>query len=308
MSKGLGAAAASAAADRFETLLAGLDDQRAPGLAERVELAGNRGELLRRGIVGERDLVDVGWLQAGLRAAAGVVRIEVRDRLGVALRSGTGFSVAPGLLLTNHHVLPSHSDAEAAVAIVGHERDAQLVEHPGQAVALDPDTLYMAHRELDYALVALGSSEDIDSSALPVLTPDIYFEPQAQRQLTTIQHPKGQHKQLAVGDMRLVGAVESFLHYTVDTEVGSSGSPVMDQGWSVVALHHMGVPKRDAERNILTLGGQLWRRSMGYDAIHYVANEGVMMRSIWNHLRQRVDHLSEGAQAQVGALIEAWEG
>ena len=39
--------------------------------------------------------------------------------------------------------------------------------------------------------------------------------------------------------------LDSFLHYEADTEPGSSGSPVFDDGWEVVALHHASVRAPD---------------------------------------------------------------
>ncbi len=42
---------------------------------------------------------------------------------------------------------------------------------------------------------------------------------------------------------------------TTDTAPGSSGSPVFNDQWEVVALHHMGVPKRNEHGDLLTLEG-----------------------------------------------------
>ena len=38
----------------------------------------------------------------------------------------------------------------------------------------------------------------------------------------------------------LVGIYEKVIRYTADTEVGSSGSPIFDNSWTVIGLHHAG--------------------------------------------------------------------
>ncbi|MFC8142403.1 trypsin-like serine peptidase [Streptomyces paradoxus] len=50
-----------------------------------------------------------------------------------------------------------------------------------------------------------------------------------------IQHPRGEPKQLSLRDNQIVDALERFLHYESDTREGSSGSPVFNDPWEVVA-------------------------------------------------------------------------
>lgn len=71
--------------------------------------------------------------------------------------------------------------------------------------------------------------------------------------LSIIQHPGGELKQLALRENELVDVLEFHLHYLTDTGRGSSGSPVFNDQWEVVALHHSGVPKRE-NGNIVAVG------------------------------------------------------
>ncbi len=59
--------------------------------------------------------------------------------------------------------------------------------------------------------------------------------------MTIVQHPRGEKKQIALRENRIVDVLDSYLHYEADTEPGSSGSPVFDDGWQVIALHHASV-------------------------------------------------------------------
>ena len=53
--------------------------------------------------------------------------------------------------------------------------------------------------------------------------------------VTIVQHPRGEKKQIALRENRIVDVLDSFLHYEADTEPGSSGSPVFDDRWQVSA-------------------------------------------------------------------------
>jgi endonuclease G len=47
---------------------------------------------------------------------------------------------------------------------------------------------------------------------------------------------------VALRDNRIVDVFDNFLHYEADTQPGSSGSPVFNDQWELVALHHASVP------------------------------------------------------------------
>jgi endonuclease G, mitochondrial len=64
------------------------------------------------------DLAPINYLPRGQRAARSVCRL-LRD----GEWHGTGFLVAPGLLITNNHVIESGDEAGRFVAEFGHELD-----------------------------------------------------------------------------------------------------------------------------------------------------------------------------------------
>ncbi|NER21131.1 MAG: hypothetical protein F6J96_10545 [Symploca sp. SIO1C2] len=68
--------------------------------------------------------------------------------------------------------------------------------------------------------------------------------------VTIIQHPRGKKKQqIVLNDNRVTGLSWRDLDYRADTEYGSSGSPVFNMNWELVALTKKVVPQ---ENNIIS--------------------------------------------------------
>jgi hypothetical protein len=62
--------------------------------------------------------------------------------------------------------------------------------------------------------------------------------------LVIVQHPSGAPMKLAMDTKAVIGlnTAENRVRYRVNTEPGSSGSPVFDLDWTLRALHHAGDP------------------------------------------------------------------
>jgi hypothetical protein len=83
-------------------------------------------------------------------------------------------------------------------------------------------------------------------------------------------------KQVIIRENRLIDLLDRYAHYEADTEPESSGSPVFNNQWEVVALHHSGVPKRNTKGELLRIDGRVWRQEVDLpDLLDWVANEGV---------------------------------
>ncbi|MEU1707852.1 serine protease [Streptomyces sp. NPDC005706] len=243
------------------------------------------------------------FLPRGARAARTVARISTREN-GRELPLGTGFLVSPSLLMTNHHVLP---DAEAARQCFV-EFDAQVTvdntPQPATRLELMPDGFFVADQRLDYALVLVASGPDgrppgetFGWNRLSVQPGKLVIgEP-----VNVIGHPMGRLKEIAVRDNMLQVRLDDFLQYRTDTEPGNSGSPVFNDQWEVVALHHSGVPKTDEQGHVLRTDGQVWQPGDGDDAVDWVSNEGVRVSSILRHLARLPAGTRSGPLAEMGA-------
>ncbi len=173
------------------------------------------------------------FLRTGDRLGRAVVKLLRSD--GAA---GTGFLVAPGILLTNHHVLPDPAAAASAIALANYETapPGATLGRPA-SVPLDPDTLFVANAELDFAFCGVRGLDFLGSIALDRNSLNIIRD----ETVNIIQHPRGRPKEVALRDNRVVKADNVVVHYVCSTEPGSSGSPVFNNQWEPVALHHASV-------------------------------------------------------------------
>ena len=250
---------------------------------------GASGSSVERGlerVLGRNDLMSVRFLEDGWLTSRAVARLQI-GRVGSSGGGyGTGFLVGAGLLLTNHHVLPSAEVAAISRVDFNHQLrlDGQL--ETGQSLELDPASFHLSDKDLDYTLVAVKQHPALESLGwIPLI------EEQGKclvgEWVNIIQHPNGEPKQLAIRENRVVDELERHLHYHTDTAPGSSGSPVFNDQWEVVALHRSGVPATNAAGEILGIDGQPWQRYMGEHRIHWVANEGVRVSQLVAHIRGR---------------------
>lgn len=171
------------------------------------------------------DWLPVTFLEKGLQAARAVGRVEHQGR-----KIGTAFLVTPELILTSAHVI----------------RDIPTLEEGGVrfniGLQIEPQWRYfaalVAHspiEELDFSLVRLSATTL--GTPLKISTETAY----ATQHANILQHPLGDSMQVALRYNEVVYVDQTRLYYVSDTEDGSSGSPVFDDGWRVFAIHRAGI-------------------------------------------------------------------
>ena len=234
-------------------------------------------------LINQNDLMGVSYLERGMVCGRAVGRVLVRDSSGDLIEYGTGFKISDRLLITNNHVLDSRETAANSQIEFNYQLDLAGRPEESEIFALKPDEFFFTHQDLDFTVVAI---EPISSrgaalsafGALPLMAlKDKVLEGEY---VSCLEHPGAQYKQVALRENHVVKAMENFLWYVTDTAPGASGSPMFNDSWQVVALHHSGVPDKDSAGNILALDGQIWKPEMGEERIKWIANEGVRISSI----------------------------
>jgi hypothetical protein len=181
-------------------------------------------------VVGLNNLLSIGWVGRALELAACVCLVKLSSG------AGSGFLIAPDLLLTNHHVLPDAETAAAAVAEFNYQADWGGQLEPVRRFTCDASFFHIS-TELDYAIVRVNGAPgdlygfvDLAKRADPTVNDFV----------SIIQHPNGGPKKIAFTDNKVSAVFDDLVQYSTDTEPGSSGSPVFNQDWEIVGLHHRG--------------------------------------------------------------------
>lgn len=226
-------------------------------------------------IIGGDELQPIAYLERGVIAARAVARIDV----GFG-SFGTGFLISPGVLITNNHVLGDEATAVRARAQFCYELDLSDAELPPVDYRLRPDELFFTHKQLDYTVVAVERTSQggvvplSDFGCLPLV--EATGKISEGEWLTVIQHPDGARKQICVRENQFLKRGPDFIWYSTDTKPGSSGSPVFNNDWFVVALHHAGVPARNKD-------GAVQRNPDGSEK--WIGNEGTRVSRIMQTLK-----------------------
>lgn len=253
-------------------------------------------QIVQERVLGQNDLMSLAYLEYALQASRSVGRIIIRNSRKRVVGYGSGFMVSPCLLLTNNHVLSNAQEAGFSLVEFNYQSgiDGQMLQ--SHAYELEPAKFFITNKALDYSLVAVK-----ESSSQPLLSTfgwNRLIEEQGKvilgEYVNIIQHPEGKPKQLALRENQLVDLFDDFLHYKTDTASGSSGSPVFNDQWEVVGLHHSGVPNTDTEGNLLTIDDQVWNPSIGEDRIAWKANEGIRISSVVKDIKRQSFSESQG--------------
>ncbi len=257
------------------------------GLARRLHEEANT--LIQEALVGTDDMQSVQFLHRGSQVSMAVGRILSAPHRGI---NGTGFLISPRLLMTNHHVLPSVSEASRHVVefLYGDSPD-----EPPVSFRLDPIAFFRTSGidDLDCTVVAVEPTNEAQAelSRMGWCTLAGHGSAVAGTRANIVHHPRGAAKQVSIRDNFVAGEFPTpnpvYWLYASDTARGSSGSPVFNEDWQVVALHHIGMKIEDPEevatyRRILR---ELGVGGIGAEDDSVALNEGVRMDLILDWLR-----------------------
>lgn len=206
----------------------------------------------------------------GLDRCSSVARIGRSVETG----AGTGFVIPgkalcaklgdPFVLVTNAHVVSEDERLRNKGALHPQEAIVTFAALEGCApdaeFALGKVLMSSPPEELDVTIAEL--SEPVVPKAAYPLAPVLPAR-ESESQIRVIGHPSG--RGLSISANKLLDHEDPKIHYRTATEGGSSGSPVFNQDWRLIGLHHA--------------GGEMMPKLNGKDGT-YEANEGIWIKAI----------------------------
>ncbi len=224
-----------------------------------------------------------------------VGRIVIKEG-GKKTGYATGFMVSNRLLLTNWHVFRNEGMAEESEVHFFYEYDAQ--GYPLSPVIFRFDTKgFFNSEDLDYCFVAVQPIDVTGKVSLASIG-YLYLDKSLGKigninveKLNIIHHPQGDYKQISIRENTFVGIEATKIFYETDTAQGSSGSPVFNDQWQVVGLHHKSIAKMstdgaeylDKDDNVLPIVDD----KIDLTRVVWLKNEGMRISVILNHLTEK---------------------
>ena len=221
-------------------------------------------------VIGENTLRDIRMLELALEASRAVVRI----RTDVGL--GTGFLAGAGLVMTNHHVIRSEPSAQDSMFTFNYQLDRQRQPVPVQTTRALPDGLFYTNEDLDFTVVEL---EEVPDGVEPLTL--VAARVQRDERVNIIQHPGGHYKKFSMQNNFVAFANARDLQYLTTTEPGSSGSPVFNNDFEVVGIHHSGGELFEPDSN------RRYLRNAGSSMIAVLEDLRVNAPDVFGRLRVR---------------------
>lgn len=240
-------------------------------MESRIKVINEYDSNARERILDGNDLFPISYLQMGFNSGNSICRIQIRNDRGSFIGCGTGFLVSENVLMTNNHVIDNMRTALNSIIEFNYQDDTNFMPCPIYTFRLNPERFFVTDEELDFTLVAikdnpLSEKHPKDFGHLNLI-PDEGKILEGEY-VSIIQHPNGGPKAVTVRENMVKSIFDDYVHYLTDTEPESSGSPVFNDQWVVVALHHSGVPNPNKKNE-------------------WIANEGIRISSISSYFVKR---------------------
>jgi V8-like Glu-specific endopeptidase len=238
-------------------------------------------------VFGEDSFKTFQWFNTGISMCFSVARIGVE----LAKGHGTGFLIKGSHLLekwgeelylvTNSHVVSLHQDHQSLrpeeIVVIFEAMNPNVEFRNFEVIWSSPSN------ELDTCILRFSKEDQIRlnrlSEKLQLYEPNVRLpaiNSSPPQKIYVIGHPNGGTLQISFQDNILIDHDEiSKIHYRTPTEGGSSGSPVFNQQWGLIGLHHA--------------GSTAMPRLKGNPGI-YEANEGIWFQAIIKKIKDDLNN------------------
>ena len=180
-----------------------------------------------------------GFLPSNFLSKGAILSKSV-GRISIGGGFGTGFLIQGGFLLTNWHVIKNEIEAKKATVCFWYELGNSLYQNE---VVLDPDNGFATgggFENDDWTVVKIMENlEDLAKLGVQPIQIKTTVVTEGEK-VNIIQHPKGDLKKVCFRNNIIYSTSSNLIHYSTDTLPGSSGSPIFNDNWDVVGIHHAG--------------------------------------------------------------------
>lgn len=215
-------------------------------------------------IIGENTLRPISFLSQGFKVSRSVAYI--RGSKG----SATGFLIAPDLILTNNHVISKDDLLDDYLFRFNYEENFLGQAQTVKEYRAKSQGIFYTNEKLDFTIIQLEQKAGNEWGWLSLKPQNV----QVNNRVNIIQHPMGQPKQISLQNNLVQYVGGDVLQYITSTLKGSSGSPVFNDQWEVIGLHHAGVELSEPTTQNA-----------------YFRNQGILISSILNDLPPEVRQL-----------------
>jgi len=200
-------------------------------------------------------MLPISFLENGIRRSRAVGKVEIKQGHSFEVGSGFLFKLHKNdavRFMTNFHVLSEKSRFPLTRIIFNFELDCDGNSKASKSFTIDENKPLLISKvsELDVSIFTLNDPHDelkeygyLDLKKVGIDKNDF---------VNIIQHPGGQMKQIALYHNIVTHSTERVVQYLTDTMGGSSGSPVFNSEWDIVAIHHSGGNSRLDEPKLPT--------------------------------------------------------
>jgi hypothetical protein len=182
-------------------------------------------------IIGENTLRNISFLKRGFEVSGSVSYLDVANKW-----TGTGVMISSNLLMTNQHVVPSQGYLKGLRIHFNYQLTFDGLEEKIAVYKPKKDGIFYSNKELDFTILELqepaGNDWGISSFGEYLI--------QKNSRINIIQHPGGLPKKISFQNNLVVYSDLKVVQYVTSTLCGSSGSPVYDDQWKIIAIHHSG--------------------------------------------------------------------
>lgn len=196
--------------------------------------------------------LDIYILNLAFEASKAVVHIHTPEG------TGTGFMIAPDLLMTTNFIISTQEEAKQSEYTFNYQLGINREECIAYTTKALPENGFYTNAELQYSVICIRELPEFHTHT-PLILKDKLIN--RTDNLVIIHHPGGQVKKILMQNTFVEYADAQVVQYTRTTLPGSAGSPVLNDEFEVIAIHHSG-------GNLLEPGtNKHYLRSQGTSAI-----------------------------------------